>query len=146
MRIRAWAVTLGLAFGAAAHADDGQKLFEQSCGLCHQQHGEGMPNVAPPLMDKTVWSALGNDASRYLVGVMLVGLSGTLKTSTGVYSGIVMPPQDRMTNDELASIGTYVLQKLNGLDIQLSSEQLATARANSPTHSELRALRAKSRG
>src|SRR5580704_15757555 len=104
-------LVLPLGRGCAA---DGQSLFNDSCALCHQKGGTGSPGFAPPLANRTLFSRLGNNADLYITGVMLGGMSGVLEVDGTSYKGLIMPSQARMTDEELAAIGTYVLRELNG--------------------------------
>ena len=124
-----------------AFASDGERLFNESCALCHQHGGAGSLGLAPPLVDKNLWDKLGASASLYIAGVMLAGLSGPIEVAGQQYSGLVMPPQDRMTDDELAAIGTYILSKLNNSDGKLTAPLLSGVRASPPTHARLREMR-----
>jgi len=127
--------------GRAAAAVDGAPLFNQSCALCHQAGGVGSPGLAPPLIDAQLWGRLGARASEYVAGVMLVGFSGTIEVGGTTFTGLVMPPQDRMSDEELAAIGSYVLSTLNGVHVELMAAEVAKLRAAPPTHAQLRALR-----
>ncbi len=49
------------------------------CSACHQPGGVGQPGLAPPLVDAPPWSALGDSAPDYVVGVVLSGLTGTIE-------------------------------------------------------------------
>jgi hypothetical protein len=73
---------------------------------------------------------------------MLCGLSGSIEVNGEKYSGLVMPPQDWMSDDELAAIGSYVLSKLNKSRASLVAAIVAGARSSPPTYAELRSMRA----
>jgi mono/diheme cytochrome c family protein len=122
-------------------AADGAALFAQSCALCHQSTGEGVPGQAPPLADRALWSGLGERAPDYIAGVMLAGLSGTLKVGPHVFSRLVMPPQDRMTDEELTAIGNYVLETMNSSQERLTITMLGKLRMEPPTHKQLVTMR-----
>jgi len=139
--IRVLGVALAALAVGPAWAADGKALFDQSCALCHQAAGLGAPGLAPPLVDKELWNGLGARAPAYIAGVMLGGFSGTLQVGGSVFSGLVMPPQDRMTDEELAAIGNYVLSTLNDSREQLLPGVVAKLRTAPPTHRELRAMR-----
>jgi mono/diheme cytochrome c family protein len=124
-----------------ALAADGAALFGQICALCHLEGGVGSPGLAPPLADKELWDRLGSQAPGYIAGVMLAGFSGTIEVAGTVFSGLAMPPQDRMSDEELAAIGNYVLSTLNGSREKLLPSDVAKLRAAPPTHAELRATR-----
>jgi mono/diheme cytochrome c family protein len=128
---------------SSAFATDAETLFNDNCAVCHQRGGVGSPGLAPPLVDKGLWDKLGAEAPAYIAGVMLAGLSGPIEVAGQQYSGLVMPPQDRMNDDELAAIGTYVLSKLNNSGERLVATSLAEVRSAPPTHARLREMRRK---
>jgi mono/diheme cytochrome c family protein len=130
---------------AAALAADGEALFKGSCAPCHQAGGTGSPGLAPPLVNKALWNGLGSAAPDYLQGVMLAGVSGSIEVGGQRYVGLVMPPQARMTDDELAAIGIYVLSTLNAVrSPALTAATVAAVRAVPPTHAALREMRKNS--
>jgi mono/diheme cytochrome c family protein len=93
------------------------------------------------LADKELWARLGSRAPGYIVGVMLAGFSGTIEVSGTTFSGLIMPPQDRMSDEDLAAIGNYVLSTLNDSKEKVLTGDVAKLRAAPPTHAELRATR-----
>jgi mono/diheme cytochrome c family protein len=126
---------------SSSGAADGQALFNENCAPCHQSGGIGSPGLAPPLADRALWDHLSTDAPRYLAGVMLAGLSGSIEVDGVKYTGLVMPSQARITDEDLSTIGTYVLSALNGSVEKLSTAAVAECRAAPPTHATLRELR-----
>jgi mono/diheme cytochrome c family protein len=122
-------------------AADGKALFNDTCVLCHQPGGVGSPGLAPPIADKSLFSRLGDRAARYIAGVMLAGMSGPLEIDGVQYTGLNMPSQARMSDEELAAIGNYVLSELNGLGTQLTPANVAEIRAAPLNHAALRQLR-----
>jgi mono/diheme cytochrome c family protein len=135
-------VAASLFVASAALAADGEALFNGSCAACHQRGGVGSVGLAPPLVDRGLWDRLGSIAPEYIQGVMLAGLSGSIEVAGQRYVGLVMPPQARMTDDELAAIGIYVLSTLNAMrNPTLTAATVAALRAAPPTHAVLREMR-----
>jgi mono/diheme cytochrome c family protein len=135
-------ILTGLLIPVAALAADGEALFDASCAACHQHGGTGSAGLAPPLVDKALWDRLGSAAAAYIQGVMLAGLSGSIEVDGQQYVGLVMPSQGRMTDDELAAIGTYVLSTLNAVSRpKLTATTVAMFRSAPPTHAALREMR-----
>jgi mono/diheme cytochrome c family protein len=138
-------VVASLFVASAALATDGEALFNESCAACHQRGGVGSVGLAPPLVDRVLWDRLGRAAPDYIQGVMLAGLSGSIEVAGQQYDGLVMPPQARMTDDELAAIGIYVLSTLNVMkNPTLTAATVAALRSAPPTHAALREMRKKS--
>lgn len=144
MKLTDFATTLGLALLLAAPvaADEaGEQLYVDSCSGCHQLGGVGQPALAPPLVDPALWAGLGQRSPEYLVGVMLGGLTGKITAVGQDYIGLAMPPQDWMTDEEMVAVAAYVLNDINGLEMTVTPELIAVARAAPPSHQVLRAMR-----
>ena len=105
----------------------GKQLFTGTCSVCHQANGEGLPSVFPPLAKSSV---LKNDPKR-IVQIMLHGLSGKI-TVNGTEYNSVMPPMTQLTDDEVANIGTFVLNSWDNPGGQVTKEEAAAARATNP--------------
>lgn len=103
----------------------------------------GEAGLAPPLVDKLLWSGLGDRSADYLAGVLIGGMSGTITAGGQKFIGLAMPPQDWMTDAELQAVADYVLNDLNGIGVPISGDIFAGARKAPPSHADLRTLRKK---
>jgi len=81
----------------------GRVLFKGTCSTCHQESGEGIPNVFPPLAKSDF--LLSNPERA--IGIVINGLTGQV-TVGGVTYNSVMPPMSQLNDDELANILTFV--------------------------------------
>ncbi|GAA4490357.1 hypothetical protein GCM10023158_02320 [Gluconacetobacter tumulicola] len=122
--------------------NDGKALYLETCSGCHQPSGEGQPGLAPPLSNAVLWGGLGDAKARYIAAVMLIGLNGTINSQGNTYAGLAMPPQSQLSDAQLASIATYVLNGLNGVDAHVTPDLFATLRRTPPSHPEIKAMRA----
>ncbi|MEM7474869.1 MAG: c-type cytochrome [Planctomycetota bacterium] len=81
---------------------------ESHCATCHQPHGQGLPNLYPPL-DDSLW-ATGSEER--LVRLVLDGMHGTIEVKGKRYSSPPLPPMTgfrHLLNDqEIAAVLTYV--------------------------------------
>ncbi|HYM35469.1 MAG TPA: c-type cytochrome, partial [Steroidobacteraceae bacterium] len=82
----------------------GAVLFKGTCSVCHQDGGQGLANVFPPLAGSDFLRA---DAKR-AVNIVLNGLTGPV-TVNGAQFNSVMPPMSQLNDDEVANILTFVL-------------------------------------
>ncbi len=105
----------------------GQQLFTGTCSVCHQANGQGLPGVFPPLAKSDYIAA---DPKR-VVDIVLHGLTGKV-TVNGTEYNSVMPPMNQLTDDEIANIGTYVLNSWDNPGGQISKDEVAAARAAPP--------------
>ena len=133
--------TLLVCSAAAAAADlDGAALFETYCAACHNAGGVGTPGLAPPLDRPDFWQALGDDAPKYMSGVVTKGLMMPITVRGEPYAGTMMPPVAGASDDELAAIATWVLDSLGQTGKTVAPEDIAAARSGM-TMNDVKGLR-----
>ena len=137
-RLIAGAAVAVLVTGSAVAADE-EGLFATNCAVCHQLDGSGIAGLAPPLKSD-VWQRLEERAGVYLAGVMLGGLVGV--PLDGQRYTAAMPPWSHLPDADLAAIGSFVLEKLNGGKKGLDAATVAEARAANRDSAALEELRA----
>ena len=88
----------------------GKEVFhrESHCATCHQTHGQGLPNLYPPL-DGSLWATGSDDR---LIRIALDGMHGTIDVKGKQYSSPPLPPmtgfRSLLNDDEVAAVLTYV--------------------------------------
>jgi nitrite reductase (NO-forming) len=102
----------------------GEVLFKGTCSVCHQESGQGIPDVFPPLAKSDY---LAKDPKRS-IGVVINGLSGPV-TVNGKSFNSVMPPMSQLNDDEVANILTYVLNSWGNQDGVVTADQVKAVRA-----------------
>ena len=107
----------------------GKVLFAGTCSTCHQPNGEGLAGVFPPLAKSDYIAA---DPKR-LPSIITHGLQGKVTVNGKDYES-VMPPMAQLTDDEVANIGTYVLNSWGNPGGDVSREDAAKARAATPAN------------
>ncbi|HVR82094.1 MAG TPA: copper-containing nitrite reductase [Luteimonas sp.] len=108
----------------------GQVLFAGTCSTCHQANGEGMPGVFPPLAKSSVLAA----TPKRIVDIMLHGLNGPITVNGHDYNS-TMPPMTQLTDDEVANIGTYVLNSWGNPGGRIMKAEVAERRKAAPAAS-----------
>ncbi|WP_129781613.1 copper-containing nitrite reductase [Peristeroidobacter soli] len=103
----------------------GAVLFKGTCSTCHQDTGQGIPNVFPPLAKSDFLLADKNRA----IGIVMNGLSGPVTVNGATYNS-VMPPMSQLNDDEIANILTYALNSWGNKDGTVSVEDVKKVRAN----------------
>src|SRR3546814_13603541 len=73
-----------------------------SSDLCHQLSGQGLAGAFPPLANSDYLMAREDKGA----GIILHGLSGKIVVNGVEYDGIM--PQMMLSNDEIASVLTYI--------------------------------------
>jgi mono/diheme cytochrome c family protein len=121
-----------------ATAANGEQLYANNCGICHQPSGAGAPGVAPPLRSE-LWQRLGSSSPRYLTSVLVSGLIGM--PIDGQSYAAQMPSWSQLSDAEISAIGTFVLQKLNGMKLKVPVATVKESRAAAPDVGGLKQLR-----
>ena len=108
----------------AQQVEAGSVLFKGTCSTCHQESGQGLADVFPPLAKSDFLSS--NPARA--IGVVLNGLTGPV-TVNGKQFDSVMPPMSQLNDDEIANILTYVLNSWGNNGSAITAAQVAEVRA-----------------
>ena len=106
----------------------GQVLFAGTCSTCHQANGQGLEGVFPPLAK----SSMLKDDPKRIIDIMLHGLTGPI-TVNGKDFNSVMPPMAQLTDDEVANIGTYVLNSWGNAGGRIEKADVTRKRAAGPS-------------
>ncbi|MFP5358551.1 MAG: copper-containing nitrite reductase [Gammaproteobacteria bacterium] len=102
----------------------GEVLYKGTCSVCHQNNGEGLPGVFPPLAKADYLMA---DKKR-AIDVVLNGLAGPVTVNGEPYNS-VMPPMRQLTDDEVANILTYVMNSWGNSGGVVAPGEVARVRA-----------------
>jgi putative heme-binding domain-containing protein len=111
--------------------DLGREVYsrESHCATCHQPHGQGLPNLYPPL-DGSVW-ATGSEER--LIRMVLDGMHGTIEVKGKRYSSPPLPPmtgfRHLLTDQEIAAVITYVRNSWTNRAKPVNAKMVADVRA-----------------
>jgi nitrite reductase (NO-forming) len=101
----------------------GAALFKGTCSTCHQEAGQGLAGVFPPLAN----SDFLKPDPRRAIEVVLNGLSGPVTVNGSTYDS-VMPPMSQLTDDEVANILTFVTNSWGNTSPGVTKEQVRVTR------------------
>jgi cbb3-type cytochrome c oxidase subunit III len=110
------------AIGNQSLADSGKIIYETYCLACHQEDGNGVPGMNPPL-SKTDW-VLG-DSTR-LINVILKGLKDA-EINGETYSN-EMPSHDFLTDKQISEVLTFVRKSFGNNAGAISVEEVKKQR------------------
>jgi mono/diheme cytochrome c family protein len=109
--------------GQSAAPSRGARLYANNCLACHQKDGTGVPGVQPPLAATPV--PVGDP--RELLGWVLFG-ERPASLPRGRYAG-VMPQFGYLSDDDLATLLTYVRSSFGNRASAVTPAMVAEARA-----------------
>jgi mono/diheme cytochrome c family protein len=98
----------GVVGGSAVAVDPkvvGKALFSANCITCHQANGQGLPGQYPPLAGSEI--VLG-PAVNHTIAIVLKGLQGPVTVKGQAFNNAMQPWEGQYTDQQLASILTYV--------------------------------------
>ncbi|WKK81650.2 c-type cytochrome [Marivirga arenosa] len=87
----------------AKYMIQGKQLYTTHCSNCHQDKGEGLGKLFPPLANSDY---MLENIPRTICGIKN-GIKGEIKVNGKTYNQ-AMPALSRLTNLEIAEISTYV--------------------------------------
>jgi nitrite reductase (NO-forming) len=103
--------------------DAGKLLYNGTCSVCHQDNGQGLPAVFPPLANSDYLMA----DKRRAIEIVLNGLTGPVTVNGEEYNS-VMPPMSQLTDDGVANILTYVMNSWGNVDGVVTSREVSEVR------------------
>ena len=105
-------------------AEKGRAVYMQSCFVCHQPDGNGLGNTIPPLAKSDFLANLKTE--EYIRGVVS-GRTGAITVNGKNYNG-VMTPVNYLTDDQLASVLTYVRNSFGNSGDAVSVDEVTKVR------------------
>ena len=128
-----------IAWIGAACAADGAQVFAGTCQACHAVGGVGTPGLAPPLVSPVIATAATKQKD-YPAMVVLNGLSGSIPLAGGGTIASAMPPQQALSDDEVAAVVSY-LYRLNHAKTAIKPADVARVRAQPASGEDLKRMR-----
>ena len=116
--------------------NSGKKIFTSKCMSCHQATGLGLPNQFPPL----VGSKWATTDPAIISKIILKGLKGEIEVlgkKYGTNPAIQpMPPQQALSDREIANVATYVRKSWGNEASEVTEEQVSTFREEAASQME----------
>ncbi|WPB58990.1 cytochrome c [Xylophilus sp. GOD-11R] len=115
--------------GLTDGVDIGWRVFSGSCAHCHQANGTGtLGGQYPSLFNNT---ATGADRADNLVSTILYGVDRTVDGHAHFMPafGDQASFTDRLSDDEIAAVGNYVLTQYGNAAVKVSAEDVRALRA-----------------
>lgn len=105
----------------------GKMTFMQTCFVCHQPNGEGIPGQIPPLAKSDFLMA---DTER-AIRIVLQGRTGEVEVNGKKYNG-TMVPLNTLSDDEIANVLTYVRNSFGNSGDAVNAASVRKARSEVP--------------
>jgi len=117
----------------ATVADPGRTRFETYCAGCHLNEGPWMRGEAPPL-EGSSWV---KGPEQIVIRIVLHGLRGPIEVAGAKYNQEMPGFGPILTDDDLASLLSYVRARFGGGASPVAAEALGRLRAAHPGRMEL---------
>lgn len=107
---------------------EGRALYQKACAACHGLAGEGLPSLAPPLLDSE-W--VSGPADR-LIQIILHGLEGPIEVNGRTYEPPAilpnMPAVDSLADTEIAAVLSYITREMGQVSRTNTADQVTVLR------------------
>jgi len=105
----------------------GKSVYMQTCFVCHQLNGEGIPGQIPPLAKADYLMA---DKERS-IRIVLQGNTGEIEVNGKKYNGI-MTPLNYLSDDDVANVLTYARNSFGNSGAEVKPEEVRRIRSELP--------------
>jgi len=112
---------------AGRQSEPGKQVYMQTCFVCHQSNGQGVPNQIPPLAGSDF---LRRDKAE-VIRTVIQGRSGELTVSGKKYNGIMIP-QGNLSDEQIANVLTFVRGNWGNTGGVVTPEDVRNARSQAP--------------
>ena len=103
LTIIGWIIYAQNGGGLGQSIQRGQEIYTATCKVCHQENGQGMENVYPPLAKSDF---LAKDPKR-AIDIVLNGLNGEIIVNGKKYN-LDMPAQKQLTDQQITDVLNFV--------------------------------------
>jgi mono/diheme cytochrome c family protein len=105
----------------------GKRVFTQSCVVCHQITGLGVPGQFPPLAGSE-WVTGGDwHGDNHLVAILLKGLQGPVQVK-GMTFNNAMPTWRQLSDEQIAAVLNYIRSEWGNAAAPISSDYVKAIR------------------
>jgi glucose/arabinose dehydrogenase/mono/diheme cytochrome c family protein len=111
--------------------DAGKTQYTLICGACHQPNGQGLDGLAPPLVDSD-WAT---GSPERLARIVLQGVRGPLNVKGKIWE-LDMPPVAVLSDDEIASLLTYIRREWGHSASAITPDFIAKVRKETEAREE----------
>jgi nitrite reductase (NO-forming) len=105
--------------------EKGKGVFMQTCFVCHQLNGEGVPAQIPPLAKSDFFAKMSNEEA---IRNVIAGRTGEVTVNGKKYNG-TMTPLNYLSDDQIANVLTYVRNSFGNEGAAVSMEEVKKVRA-----------------
>lgn len=105
----------------------GKQVYMQTCFVCHQPAGQGIPGQVPPLGESDYLMANKERSIR----AVLHGLTGEITVNGKTYNGAMMP-MNYLSDEQIANVLTYVRNSWGNSGDAVASDEVRKVRAETP--------------
>jgi mono/diheme cytochrome c family protein len=99
--------------------EEGLDIYKHYCLSCHQQKGNGVSGMYPPLAGN---SELKGSVDS-LITIVLRGKAGRVEINGNVYSGI-MASHNYLTDAQVADVLNYILNGMNKFNLKIDPSEV----------------------
>ena len=116
-------VSANVPAAAKTQMDLGKAVYSQTCFVCHQSNGQGVPNQIPPLAGSDFLA----QENAELIRTVLQGRQGEVVVNGKKFNGI-MVPQANLSDEQIAGVLTFVRNNWGNSGDVVTPDEVRSAR------------------
>lgn len=104
--------------------EKGKQVYTTTCQACHQATGKGIEGAFPPLAG----SEWATGSEQRVVAIVLHGIQGEITVNDKIYNGVMPPFKDQLSDEDIASVTTYIRNSFGNTAETVTPEIVAKVR------------------
>jgi mono/diheme cytochrome c family protein len=113
----------------------GEKVFKDTCMVCHQVTGLGQAGTIPPLAGSEFVDGAEYNEKR-VVAIVLKGLKGPITVKGANFNNAMLPQEQVLTPKKIAAVLTYVKQAWGNKGGEIAEAQVTAAKKEFSGHGD----------
>ncbi|MBI2793329.1 MAG: cytochrome c [Ignavibacteria bacterium] len=115
----------GTAYTSAQDVNNGKKIFNEYCRTCHQENGQGLGVVYPPLAKSDYISKTDKQT---IIREVVFGKTGKVKVNGKDFNGMMMPLPPKYKDKDIADVITFVFTNFGNKKGKVTEKEVTAAK------------------
>lgn len=115
----------GVVYTSAQDLNNGKKIYNEYCKTCHQDKGQGLGVVYPPLAKSDY---ISKTDKQILIREVVFGKRGKVKVNGKDFNGVMMPLPPKYKDRDVSDVISYVFTNFGNKKGKVTEKDVAAAK------------------
>jgi nitrite reductase (NO-forming) len=115
----------GTVYTSAQDVNNGKKIYNEYCKTCHQDNGQGLGVVYPPLAKSDYISKTDKQT---IIREVVFGKVGKVKVNGKEFNGMMMPLPPKYKDKDISDVISYVFTNFGNKKGKVTEKEVTAAK------------------